>query len=241
MPHHLSASKVDLALNCSYWAREDVELPSSPPGRSARIGTQVHAMAEAEGKGSQPPDPIVVDEQSEAEGIYKTLRVWVANRVALPMAAHEYAIVYDTQNDTTRHVFTASSRDYGPIAPSEIPMTIDLFFRRADGGAELYDYKTGKKSNVSSAAINMQIATMAVAVSRLVGTDKVTGGLVFPMKTKCTEDVATLDGDALDEHAGRLRKLLRMLPESQPNKGEWCWRCELKKAGTCPAYKEQAA
>lgn len=233
--HHLSASKVDLALCCSWWARPDTEQQDRPPGEKAARGTVVHKASDCFQKGLALP---AMDE--EAAALWISLRAW-EERVE-PFTHSEIPLLYDAENDTTTPCqMGESERDYLGVTPMHIPMRLDLV--RADGdGVRVVDIKTGSKANSAPPHENLQLATQAVAAARHFGVDRVSVGLVHPMKTKVHEpEWFELDADALDAHAGKLYRVLRTLPLAEPNRGSWCFRCPIGPAKgfvtKCPAWQ----
>ncbi len=235
-PHHLSASKVDLAVyGCSYWARGEVEHPQRPSGKAAMRGTAVHKASEL-----HHLDVPITCLDEESRPLWETLRGWLAAR---PVTyASELPLLYDATHDVAGvcRVGPASDRDYLDVHAMAIPMRLDLVRQVAPGTVEVVDIKTGARSNVAPAAENLQLRTQAVAAGRHYGAERVRVGFVFPLITKIHEDWAELDADALDAHAGVLHRTLKLLPESQPERGAHCWKCPIGPtrdyAATCPAW-----
>lgn len=239
--HHLSASKVDLALHCLYWARGDVQHPRRAPGQAAARGIAVHKASE--NYHLKKPLPEL---DSDATAMWLTLRNWLASN---EQATHvELPILYDAENDTaTVCEMGADERAYLNVTPMTIPMRLDLVWAPSTHGEPIViDIKTGSRSNAATPAENFQLATQAVGYSRLLRwAGSMTVGLLFPMKTKTHDDRHTLDADALDAHAGLLHRRLRMIPDAQPEKGQHCWKCPVGPTrdhqATCPAWAKEEA
>jgi hypothetical protein len=174
--------------------------------------------------------------------IWGSLRGWL--EAGERFTHSELPILYDATTDTATICKTGTDdRDYLGVTANKIPMRLDLV--DADDGV-IVDIKTGSKSNTEPAPTNLQLATQAVAASRLLGITEVRVGLVFPMKTKVHKpEWHTLDADALDEHAGKLHRVLKMIPNAEPNRGSWCWRCPIGPANgftsSCPAWAGEEA
>lgn len=240
--HQLSASKIDLAMWCTYWARSDVTHPARPMGAPALRGTAVHKASDCYFHGSPLPR---MDE--DAMALWGSLKEWL--RSMPPFTHSELALLYDAERDSAHICETGEDeRDYLGVTGVKLPMRLDLI--RYEGGivrqVHIVDIKTGSRSNTSPAHENMQLATQAIAASRYYGVESVKVGLVFPMKTKVhPPEWHTLDADALDEHAGKLHRVLKTIPDSVPVKGQHCWRCPIGPAKgfrtDCPAWADEEA
>ena len=235
--HTLSASKLDLAYLCQYSFRGDVVVPDRPAGEKAVRGTAVHLAAERYHRGEPLPE---LDEEGAA--LWRSLKGWLE---ASPRYNHsELALLYDAETDTaTQCVMGDGARDYQGVGPMKLPMRLDLVRERMDDDEVwVCELKTGAKSNTAPAPVNSQIATQAVGASRFFGVNRVNVGLIFPMKTKVhAPEWHLLDGDALDEHAGKIHRVLKLIPDSKPIQGDHCFRCNLGPgakgiAATCPAW-----
>ncbi len=238
--HTLSASKLDLAFLCQYSFRGDVDVPDRPSGEKAIRGTAVHLASECFHHGRALP---MLDEEGAA--LWRSLKGWLETT---PKYNHsELALLYDAETDTaTRCEMGAGPRDYKGVGPMRLPMRLDLVRERMDDDEIwIVDVKTGSRSNAAPAATNPQLATQAVAASRYFGVNRANVGLVFPMKTKVhVPEWHLIDGDALDEHAGKIHRVLQMIPDSKPFVGDHCYRCNLGPAkgqmAACPAWKQDA-
>ncbi len=234
--HHLSASKTDLSVYCTFWARADTVVPTRPSGEKAVRGSSVHLAAERDHAGLPLPELDVA-----GAAMWATLKGWISS---VPRFSHvELPLKYDAENDTASvcDIGPMGERDYLGITPMVIPAKLDLLLH---DGSELVicEIKTGAKSKTAPAPENMQLRTQAVAAARYFGVDRVRVGIVFPMLRKVhAPEYHPLGPDELDAHAGRLHRVLRMLPDSQPNRGPHCWNCPLgpSKGYTtdCPAWQ----
>ncbi len=240
--HSLSASKVDLAMICSYAFRPDVVHPVRPMGAPAKRGVTVHKASDCHHKGEQMP-PF----HDDTEALWSQLFIWLLGEERFTES--EIAILYDAENDTATLCETGElgERDYLGVTAMKLPMRLDLVRNDpGEGLATVVDIKTGSKSGTEPEATNLQLATQAVAAARYFDVDRIDVGLVFPMRTKCHPPAwHTLDADALDAHAGKLRRILRQIPDSQPFVGPHCWRCPIGPAkgymSTCPGWAQDEA
>lgn len=220
---------------CTYWARADVEHPHRPMGAPAKRGVTVHAASDRAFKGLPLPEF-----HDDTKALWLSLQAWLATEV--PYTDSELPLLYDAANDVAVFGDTGKSdRDYLNVGPFTVPMRLDLV-RVGDGVAHVLDIKTGSKSNTAPAKDNLQLATGALAVARYFGVDRVKVGLVFPLKTKCHEpEWHELDAEALDLHAGKVHRVLKQIPGSEPVRGSHCFRCPVgpSKGFTtnCPAWE----
>ncbi len=235
--HHLSGSKVDLALHgCLFWARPDTVHPARPMGAPAKRGVTVHTAFDRDFKGLALPEF-----HDDTRALWDQLKTWLMTQ---PNFTHsELPLLYDAENDTAAICETGEfgERDYLGVTALKVPMRLDLVRVERDV-AWVLDVKTGSRSGTETEPANMQLASGAVAVSRLFGVERVKVGLVFPLKTKVHPPAwFELDADALDLHAGKLHRALKMLPTSGPVRGDHCWKCPIgpSKGYTtdCPAWQ----
>jgi hypothetical protein len=235
--HHLSGSKVDLAQVCTYWARGDVAHEQRPSGAAATRGVNVHGASDDHF--NKRAIRMLTDEEL---AIWASLRTWSD---AMPAWTHsEIPILYDAGIDAASicEIGSGGERDYLGVTALRIPTRLDLV--RLEGDTVwICDIKTGSRSNCEPAATNVQLATQAVAAARLFHVERAMVGLVFPLKTKVhVPEWHELAADALDEHAGKLHRTLRVIPDSEPARGSHCWHCPIGPSrdfrSTCPAWAE---
>lgn len=239
--HHLSGSKIHLAMeHCSYWARPEIVHPARPLGAPARRGNTVHKASDCNHKGDPLPEF-----HDDTGALWAQLKTWLASEA--PYTHSELPLLYDAEHDAATICETGElgERDYLGVTALKVPMRLDLL-RVGEGVAWIADIKTGSISKDMAAPVNIQLASAAVAVSRLFGVERVHVGLVVPMKTKChAPSWYEMDTDKLDLHAGRLHRTLQMLPTSQPNVGDHCFRCPIGPAkghmAECPGWAQDEA
>lgn len=250
MSHRLSLSKYGLALQCSYGFRADVQVPDRPVGKAARVGTLVHRMAELRAKGLDVDgDPMFLEadphELAEAAGIYQgPLSGYVDDWRASPATTRwsELRLRYDAATDSVREVPRRDQSGYTRPGATEATGEIDFAAVYDDGSADVEDLKTGSPRHVDEA----QAVAYGVLISRYVpGLTRVRVRYVYARKTKLTTtDWVEMDVDTLDAEAGRIGKVLRMLPTAQatpPKDESICqYRCPLGRA-SCPAWVSRQA
>jgi hypothetical protein len=222
----LSMSKLGLAHKCGYGFRADVPAPERPSGRAAQIGSIVHALVEAKVTGKAYADDVDPTLLSEAMAIFTgPLSDYLESR---KWTVCEKGYRYDSENDTCVDGPRRGDPGYDDHADDALKGTVDLVEVDGEEGV-VDDVKTGKPPEDSE-----QLYGQAVAVSRRFGLRRVRVAYARALKTKLELlNAEFLDADRLDAEAGRIRRLLRTIPTSEPNPGEWCWKCDAWQA--CPA------
>jgi hypothetical protein len=227
-------SRVNLALGCLYGFRGDVDAVERAPGREARVGSYTHSLVEHHLGGPIPAtEGYGLDEIDAANRIANgPLREWLRS---YQWTAVELGVRYDAATDTAAEGPRRGAPGYEDVPAMTLPGTLDLVIR-GDSMAYVYDVKTGKPP-----ADSEQLYAQAVAVSRLYDVSTVHVAYARALKTKFELlSKETLNADALDYHAGRIRRLLRQLPVSQPTPGdEYCWKCNAR--SSCPAFGAERA
>jgi CRISPR/Cas system-associated exonuclease Cas4 (RecB family) len=231
--HALSMSRMSLATLCAWWARPDAERVSRPSGAAARLGTRVHLIAQCAVEGREVPAP-TEDFGGEDAAMAAPLLRWIDDHRDAIIAC-EVGLAYDAEADKAREIPARVSGEAYAHTADELPGTLDLVMRHEDGGLVVVDIKTGKRGDYSQ-----QLHAQAVAASRRWGSELVRPALLWARKrAPVLEALDPLDGDELDVHAGRIRRLLKTIPTAAPNPGDHCWRCDAR--GSCPAYQTEAA
>lgn len=245
MSHRLSLSKYGLALQCSCWARPDVRFEEKPVGKAARVGTLVHRLAELHAKrlpidGDPAFDAADPHEYAEALAIYRgPLSGWIDTWLARDVTSRwaELRLRYDTSTDSVREVPRRGEAGYSRPGPSEVTGELDFMTLLSGGVLEVIDLKTGSPKFVDEA----QTVGYGVLGSRFApGVTQVRVRYLFALKTKLHEtDWITMDVDTLDAEAGRISKVLRLLPTAKatpPKDEEICkYRCPMGR-GQCPEW-----
>lgn len=227
-----SMSRVGLAMRCAYGFRSDVRRVERPAGRAAQIGRIVHALVEARVTGKAMADDVDATLLSEAKAIFDGPLTGFLD--ARKWTVCEAGYRYDSQNDTCVDGPRRGEKGYDDVPGHILRGTVDLV--EVDGSSALVvDVKTGKPPEDAE-----QLVAQAVAVSRRFGVSTVRIQYARALKTKLDIlDDEVLDVDELDAKAGRIAKLLRVLPTSEPNPGAWCWKCDAW--ADCPAKAPRGA
>ena len=238
--HLLSMSKMSLGIICSHSFKLDTpQSPrvASPEAEEARqVGIHTHDMIALDlGVALPRRENVDPNHVAAALTLYKSAMTWLEPRRDRMLRA-EVGMRYDTQHDRAVIGPRRGEPGYEDVGPLVLPGTLDLILRGPDGVLEVVDVKTGKKEYETP----WQLYAQAVAASRVYAEKVVRVGYLYPRKTKCAEpEWETLDNDRLDEEAGRIAKVLRRLPLSEPVRGDWCFRCDARDG--CPKWQVDAA
>jgi len=231
---------MSVALCCTHGFKPDTpqlrEEPSPTALAARETGTHTHDMIALD-LGVETPKRENVDPSHVAAAIalYKSAMNWIEPRRERVLSA-EVGMRYDAATDRAVVGPRRGEPGYQDVEAMILPGTLDLVLRGADGVLEVVDVKTGKKAYETP----WQLYAQAVAASRLYAEKIVRVGYLYPRKTKCDEpEWETLDEDRLDEEAGRISKVLRRLPMAEPERGDWCFRCDARAA--CPKWQIDAA
>jgi CRISPR/Cas system-associated exonuclease Cas4 (RecB family) len=157
--HRLTASRITLARACSWWARQDVEIPESTSSAAAELGTALHQVAEEESAAGaeRDIDEATVDaffhrvvaggvEADAAAGLGAPERAalaelaavwrewWDRYRSTLDGFQPEAAYALDVTTGLARALPPSAHRDYSGVLETEVPGTIDLDALRPGAG-----------------------------------------------------------------------------------------------------------
>lgn len=154
----------------------------------------------------------------------------------------EVAFAYDIETGAARELGRDIERQYGKLAPTEIPGSVDIM-RMAGDVIEIDDYKTGH-TEVPPARENLQLHTLALMACRTYGATKARVALVHIRDDGSTyRDSHDLDAFDLEDIAERLSRLWTRVQIAkkavaqgkQPDtrEGAHCQFCPAKTA--CPA------
>lgn len=230
--HHGSASTYHRLIQCSYWARLDVE-QFRRENKAGDLGTETHSYVECSLAGLEVASMFFTD---EATRIGNQVLQWL-DEAGRPDHV-ESAIIYDTVKDAARDPLpredgqARAHRDYGPFSPLEMPGTSDYVWV-FDDHVVIRDLKTGKKEN----AHREQLVVQALQATRRYGKLFAKVGFLFGRKTKVeAPKLETIGPDELEAASWEMASTLRRLPMAQPTPGEACWFCPARPA--CPAHQE---
>lgn len=227
--NRLSMSRLWLIYKCQYFARSDISYQESPSGRPARIGSITHKLAECQVKNVDVHlDDCDLTEIAEAKALMDgPFGGWLDST---SWTDCEIGLRYDAETDTSTLGPRRGDDGYDDHGPMVLKGTLDLSKLEPEW-VDIVDIKTGKVDN----AHIEQLYGQAVAAARYYGRPTARVGFVFPRKTKVIEPGwELLDADRLDYEAGRIRRALRMIPDSKPTPGDHCWRCPAR--SVCPEH-----
>lgn len=227
-------SKVSLAYACLYGFRPDVPQVERPPGPEAQVGSCYHDLQECYVAGrrvEREVDPIIL---GKALDIFNgPVKAWLDSRT---WTACEIGLAYDAEADTCTQGPRRGEPGYDDCGAMVLRGTLDLVEDHPEiDCVDVIDTKTGKHVENRD-----QLYVQAVAATRFYGRKRARVAYAYPRKTKFDEPVfESLDEDDLDYQAGRIARALRRLPLSEPERGDWCWRCSAREQ--CPAWGSTAA
>lgn len=232
----LSASKLDLAAQCAWWARPDSPRPPYVPSRYADDGNDVHDEIEAFLRDG--PSARLV--WSELFGVWR--REWWPSGGGRggPAWRPELQIAMDPRTGETRlgHA-SRRDRDYRWIPRGWISGTADavrVWEQDGERWVHVVDWKTGRADNVTTVPQNGQMLFLAAAFARHYGATRATTELVF-VHLECVQtERAEIDCFDLADFCAELRALAESIPLSTPNPGTHCRGKFCAAFGTvCPA------
>lgn len=220
-----SGSGIERAVNCA----ASYALNQAPDTGAAAIkGTANHSDVEGE----------LVDGDISKYGVV---------RQAVEAAAElhvEEAYAIDVEAETVRYIGERLGRDYGPLGPSEIALTIDLRCIMRNGTTWVWDWKSRKR--VTSAEKNLQLRAGCVAVMKAHGLTKVHGGLGYLSDDEI--DIHSFDSFDAAVFFEDMRKMLNRIGAARAlvatggtpevHSGPWCQYCPA--LAYCPAQTRLA-
>jgi hypothetical protein len=156
---------------------------------------------------------------------------------ATPTARAEVALAYDAAEDDGRVIGTGRQRDYGELAPFEIPGTADVL---AHDDERVYVVDRKLWTAVTAAERNVQVVFLALAAARALGRKYATVALRYETGRIDRAEIDLIDMLGL---AARLRDLHGRVAEQRARRargevvdvreGSWCRYCPASHC--CPA------
>lgn len=222
----LSGSGLERAQACP----TSLALPQTPStGEPAIKGTENHDTIEgglAVGGDLSALPQVVQDAMKDA--------VWVETEIAFAL---------DVEKETVRVIGRRIGRKYGPLQPSEIPLTVDAVIGK-NGSLHVWDWKSRKR--VTPAKKNLQLRAAAVAVLTWNDAREVQAGIGYLDDGYL--DVTTLDAFDAASFFADMRTLLNKVGAAQAlmatgttppvHAGPWCEYCPAM--AWCPAHARLA-
>ena len=230
----VSSSRLALLARCTWWARPDVFAPEDVYGEPAATGKAFHSLAECQLTGGTPEIEPKANEPKARKMLGQWLLWWPT--VADAGWEPEIPLLYDWRAHTVRRMpreWTKGKRERGEY---EIPFIVDLLSARSSP-PRVWDYKTGAEEGVAN---SVQVRGAALATARLLRASEVEGGIV-KIRARSLPVVDGVVWDALDlkETEDWLAERMSSVPTSEPQRGEWCWRCRAR--SVCPEWQMNAA
>lgn len=156
---------------------------------------------------------------------------------------HEVSYALDVERRTVREIGVGLGRGYGPLADTEIALTIDIECRR-DGVLWVGDWKS--RARVAPVALNWQIRCAVIAVMTRHEADTAVGFLAYLDDSELEPE--TFDAfhvaawwDELHAMLERIRRAAAIVDSGQVpevNAGTWCQYCPA--LPFCPAHSRLA-
>jgi hypothetical protein len=238
-----------LARLCLYWTRDDVPWPDQTTSPAAEIGIWYHSVCSwtictalgllPEGTPiPEPPECLSDASELTPRDDANTLLAELdepAGEIGRAEIRTEVAYVYGPAG--TRFVGFDVGRDYGELAPGEIPGTADVVVLwPGESLAIVVDWKSGQR--VDSAKENAQLALLALCVSEHHGVDTVEVQLRY---ADGWVDRHTYDAFALVDVKDQIDDIIRRAepPETpEPKPGLHCSSRYCPIRATCPRTVE---
>lgn len=226
----ISASKLDLAAKCAWWARPDAPRPPYVPSKYADDGNDVH-------------DEIDTFLRDGVIGESEAFVVWLRDWWPSNPSAYWTPELQIAMNPRTGEVMVGHAsrrdRDYRWIPRGWISGTADAInVSERDGEriVHVVDWKTGRADHVEPVARNGQMLFLAAAFAGHFGASSAVVELAFVHLEGVRSETATLDCFALADFVDGLRALDESIPNATPNPGPHCRGKFCASFGTvCPA------
>ena len=233
----LTASRAQLAIKCSFWLHDHVEVLDSPPGPWAIEGTALHSMIEADLLGMNPT-PALDELQGDVDAIERVTRKFRAWQAWAVKERHvgwrpEVAFAYDHRSDSARELAAKHHRDYSDARPGELTMQLDVVTMGEDAEgpfAEVIDWKSGQDSAYAAA----QLGVGALAWCRVTGVERARVRAVYVGEESVHEHTAWLSAFDLDMVRWNVRRVLET-PDPEPRPGGHCSALYCGARHACPA------
>jgi hypothetical protein len=198
---------------------------------AADTGKLIHSMIECKMTGGSYEVPEQADVEEAAKKFKRFWPWWERTRGARVFWP-EPVFLYNADDGSAR-VAEDGWLEHRNRLPQEIPCIMDAIHVDGDH-AIVYDFKTGKKSNVVPAPSNVQLSLAALCAHRVFNVSTVEVGLIFLFQRKDPElQTHPFDAMGILDFENRLKGRTDGIESSSPHPGDWCWKCPAK--GACPA------
>lgn len=233
----ISASKLELAKRCAWWARPDSPRTPYVPSKAADDGQALHAEVEAFLRSRTPG-------ASELFAVWAR-DWWTAGKDDAREWAAEIQVAMDPQTGKAMlGVPGRAARDYRWIPRGWVSGTADavrLYQHDGETCVHVADWKTGRADNVTAVAKNGQMRFLASALASAYGATRATIELAFVHLEGVQTERHDLDVFDLADVRAELRDLVARIPDAAPTPGPWCRGKFCNAYGTtCPATTASA-
>lgn len=245
-----SASKFGLARKCSYWLS-----PHAPPkdpyeeGDSARLGNDVHTIAQRIGEGH--PNPLAPVEEGRKKEVRELLDeakayldVCKESVDSLPCGERffELPMAWCAKTRSSRILPSKGHRDYSAKRETEIPGTTDVLVVCEDH-VLIRDLKTGFGAKQKDASETDQLRLLALMAARMFGAERAVIELDHLAPDGRYVDRAELDCFQLLEVEDEIDDLYKTIESAQqtPKPGVHCFDGYCYVRSNCPATRATLA
>lgn len=228
-----SASRLLVLPHCQYWAREEVPPDPDAPSKAGDTGKRFHSLADCALEGGQP-ESFDLQDEARAQSLMRAWPKWWNSFHGGRWFRSEVPLLYDWQTGAVREMPRGWANGPRHREPTEIPAIIDLLCAHDSETVGVYDYKTGSK--IDSPGTNWQLLLCALAAARWYRVSRAIVGFVYPRsRDPYIVDPAEVSALDLFDFESDLRRLMGSRHESEPKRGDWCFRCGARQS--CPALK----
>lgn len=226
----LSASRLDLAKSCLWWARPEIEEPQQTKSKHQELGVQTHLAIAGVLSGEQE----FVSDEAVA-----LCEAWKRHPISKLPWRPEIAFAWNPQTGESIELSSSGHRDYSRAPPSWIVGTVDAYCidPQADDTVLVADWKTGLQGDLDAAKYNAQLLFLCLAAARATGRKKAIGAIAH-----ITLDGVLVSEVSLDEGGLELLELEfgeiaeRLADDPMPQLGAHCSGCAVR--AQCPTTSQ---
>lgn len=156
----------------------------------------------------------------------------------------EVAYAIDVEKETARVIGRRLGRNYGPLSPTEIPLTVDAVVTYESGTVAVWDWKSRKR--VAPAKSNLQIRAGVIAAMKTLWLSSANGAIGYLDDGET--DIATFDMFDASAFFADMRSMLNRIGAARVvvaakgtpdvHAGPWCEYCPAM--AYCPAQNRMA-
>lgn len=226
-----SASRVNLLLNCQFWARDDVQGPPNESGEGALYGIAVHGLTESLGTGKRVSIPPLSElDHLQATVDANALYTWHTQHIG-GVKHHEQKVAFNIHNRTARVLTRPEPRDYSECSEQEFPGTADLIAVKP-GVVCVVDYKTG---HTPWEIYKDQLNFLGLCAAKIHNAERAVCVVLKVSDGECFPHHWVLEQGDLESFENRFVTAWSQIPNADPVFGPHCTSLYCPLAGTCPA------